>query len=68
MRYYSTNKDRLCGRTTRMENKEKTLQELINILFGNDIEDDFEYENSIEKHKEQHDADMNNYFDNFNEK
>ena len=68
MRYYSTNKDKLCGRPTRMENKEKTLQELINILFGNDIEDDFEYENSIEKHKEQHDADMNNYFDNFNEK
>lgn len=68
MRYYSTNKDKLCGRTTLMENKEKTLQELINILFGNDIEDDFEYENSIEKHKEQHDADMNNYFDNFNEK
>ena len=68
MRYYSTNKDRLCGRTILMENKEKTLQELINILFGNDIEDDFEYENSIEKHKEQHDADMNNYFDNFNEK
>jgi len=68
MRYYSTNKDKLCGRTILMENKEKTLQELINILFGNDIEDDFEYENSIEKHKEQHDADMNNYFDNFNEK
>jgi hypothetical protein len=51
-----------------MEDREKTLQELINILFGTDIEDDFEYENSIEKHKEQHDADMNNYFDNFNEK
>jgi len=68
MRYYSTNKDKLCGRTILMENKEKTLQELINILFGTDIEDDFDYENSIEKHKEQHDADMNNYFDNFNEK
>jgi len=68
MSFYLTNKDKLCGRTILMENKEKTLQELINILFGNDIEDDFEYENSIEKHKEQHDADMNNYFDNFNEK
>ena len=68
MSFYLTNKDKLCGRTILMENKEKTLQELINILFGNDIEDDFEYENSLEKHKEQHDADMNNYFDNFNEK
>ena len=69
MRYYSTNKDKLCGRTTRMENKEITLQQIINALFGMDKDDDdFEYENSIEKHKEQHDADMNNYFDNFNEK
>lgn len=69
MRYYSTNKDKQCGRTILMENKEKTLQELINILFGMDKdEDDFEYENSIEKHKEQQDTDMNNYFDKINEK
>ncbi len=68
MSFYLTNKDRLCGRTILMEDREKTLQELINILFGNDIEDDFDYENYVERNNEKHDRDMNNYFDNFNER
>lgn len=68
MRFYSTNKDKQCGRTILMENKEKTLQEIINILFGSDTEDDFDYENSVERNNEKHDRDMNNYFDNFNER
>jgi hypothetical protein len=51
-----------------MEDREKTLQELINILFNSDIEDDFDYENSVERNNEKHDRDMNNYFDNSNER
>lgn len=68
MSFYLTNKDRLCGRTIHMEDREKTLQELINILFNSDIEDDFDYENSVERNNEKHDRDMNNYFDNSNER
>jgi hypothetical protein len=51
-----------------MEDREKTLQELINILFNSDIEDDFDYENYVERNNEKHDRDMNNYFDNSNER
>lgn len=52
-----------------MENKEKELQQIINALFGMDNdEDDFEYENLMERNSQGEDRDMNNYFDNFNER